>query len=322
MAPAVAKPAAAGRAAAALGTLGSPGSRVEVRPAAAGASWLRKALVAASLGCTACASHVGLEGQGAPQSVRAAATHGVTSIAAQAGEGAHTLVHVAAPAQTPASAATAKDPNDLGDANLPPVTVIVDGKAYKAINPLERVRLCKEIAQEEKLQRAGLDWKDLYGVVNAETAWVARDGMGRNGRVSYGLAQLEKPTAAALGIADPSDPRQALHAVSRLIKEAASWGLRDNGRAALSVYYNLSSHARAEWDGKVESLPQETQLHIRNVADGRAIAQRLERERQRYDVAHLRATLTNGVAPVHSAEQAGAAHELGSHAMHYDRSRG
>ncbi len=312
---AVAAPAGEDRAAAALKSLASPSARVEVRADSKGSSWLRNALVAIALGYAAHAS--------AP-----VVAHGATSVAKSAASG----VRAAAAAiglATPSPLA-AHDPNDLGDPKLPPVTVIVEGKTYKAINPLERVRLCKEIAQQEQLQRHGLDWKDLYAVVNAETAWVARDGMGRNGRPSYGLAQLELPTAAALGISDPSDPRQALHAASKLLKDAAAWGLRANGRPAISVYYNLSTKARAEWSGKVADLPSETQIHIKNVADGRLIAERLERERKRYDSANLRAafamaapqaqTMHTGQvdAGVHAAQE----HDAHEHEHKYERARG
>lgn len=163
----------------------------------------------------------------------------------------------------------------------PPVIVMMDGKAIETISPLERVRLCKEIASQAALKSHGLDWRDLYAVVHAETGWVPRDGMGRNGKVSRGLAQLEDATARSLGV-DPHDPRQALSAVASLLKEAASWSRAKGyavGSGSLSAYYNLSTKARNAWSGEsIKELPIETQRHFANFNDGRQYAAHLEKK--------------------------------------------
>jgi len=162
----------------------------------------------------------------------------------------------------------------------PPVKVMIDGKQVEMLHPMERVRLCKMVAAQAALKTHGLDWRDLYAVVHAETGWAPRDGVGRNGRVSRGLAQLEDATAQSLGVADSNDPKQALDAVAQLLKEGAGWS-RARGLAvangALSVHYNLSTKARNAWNGvSTESLPLETQRHIANFAQGKVLADRLE----------------------------------------------
>lgn len=187
------------------------------------------------------------------------------------GAAALTVAGAAAGAQMPTDAI-----RQMAEAkNLQPVQVIVSGKVFEAPHPMERVRLCKEIASEQRLNSHGFDWRDLYAVVQAETAWAALNGMGLNGKASFGLAQMEDATAKALGI-DPHDSRQALQGVARLLKEAAAWtrarGIEDK-KAAVSVYYNLSTKARNEWDGvSVENLPTPTKNHIRNLRDGHKIA--------------------------------------------------
>lgn len=165
-----------------------------------------------------------------------------------------------------------------GDFKKRMVTIIMDGKSIKTIAPMDRVRLCKVVAAEQNLKASGLDWKDLYGLIHAETGWVPRDGLGRNGQISRGLAQIEDDTAESLGI-DPHNPKQALEGVAALLKDAVKWS-QNKGHAAtgsaLSVYYNLSTRARNKWDGRsVHTLPIETQRHIANVSQGRLFATQL-----------------------------------------------
>lgn len=173
---------------------------------------------------------------------------------------------------------------------LRPTTVVLNGQSIETIHPLERVRLCREIARAQGLQRAGLHWADLYGVIHAETAWIPRDGMGKNGRVSRGLGQLEDATARALGVADPDDAEQAIRAAARLMVDSAAWADRRGVKgsearlAAMSVYYNLSTKARNAWNGvSMAGLPVETRRHIKNVAEGRMLALKLGAERDRFD---------------------------------------
>lgn len=162
--------------------------------------------------------------------------------------------------------------------DLSPVTVSIGGKTYDALNPLERIRLCKEVAADMKLNAHGLDWRNIYATVHAETGWAERTGMGLNGKPSFGLAQMEEATAKSLGI-DPADPRASLVGVAMLLKEASAWAKargHENKSAALSIYYNLSSKARNSWDGvSLHDLPQPTQNHIKNMSDGMRLATQL-----------------------------------------------
>lgn len=162
---------------------------------------------------------------------------------------------------------------------LPLVEISVNGKTLMAIAPADRIRLAREAAAAANLRFVGLDWKDLYAIVSAESDWSPRDAIGRNGKASRGLAQLEDSTARSLGV-DPYDTKQALGAVAALLKEAAAWS-RAKGHqvesGSMSVYYNLSTAARNQWDGEIESLPVETQRHIQNFKNSRLSAAVLER---------------------------------------------
>lgn len=171
------------------------------------------------------------------------------------------------------------------------VQVKWNGEEVAVLNEASRLRLVKEAAAKHELHKVGLNWKDLYGVIHAETNWVARDGMGKNGVVSLGLAQLEPATAQAIGVTDPHDPRQAIEASAYLLKEGALWarkriqGLRlsptltaERIREGVSIYYNLSTRGRNEWNGQnTYDMPHETQLHIENTAAGAQIAARIDR---------------------------------------------
>lgn len=171
------------------------------------------------------------------------------------------------------------------------VQVKWNGEEVAVLNEASRLRLVKEAAAKHELHKVGLNWKDLYGVIHAETNWVARDGMGKNGVVSLGLAQLEPATAQAIGVTDPHDPRQAIEASAYLLKEGALWarkriqGLRlsptltaERVREGVSIYYNLSTRGRNEWNGQnTYDMPHETQVHIENTAAGAQIAARIDR---------------------------------------------
>jgi hypothetical protein len=152
-----------------------------------------------------------------------------------------------------------------------------------------RLLLARSAADQAGLKDVGLDFRDVYGVINAETSWVPRAGLGRNGVVSQGLGQFEPATAKAVGLRNPNDAVEAVHAAARLLREAAVWsaqriaglGLAPEQRAAklregISIYYNLSTKARATWSGlNTASLPVETLRHIRNVRAGALQADKL-----------------------------------------------
>lgn len=175
------------------------------------------------------------------------------------------------------------------------VDVTHNGRQFRMLDELSRIWLVKEMARQHELESVGLDWKDLYGLIHAETAWIARDGLGKNGVTSVGLAQMEPNTAKSLNIANPLDPIEAISGAAVLMKEAATWsryklsGLRlgkheksQKMREGISVYYNLSSAGRRLWDGtNTEQMPVETQRHIFNTKDGANLAGSIEKKIQK-----------------------------------------
>lgn len=153
-----------------------------------------------------------------------------------------------------------------------------------------RLLLVQSAARRAELHDFGLDFRDVYGVINAETSWVPRTGMGRNGVASHGLAQFEPATARAVGLRNPNDAVEAVHAAALHLREAASWSARrlerlnlapeqhaQKLREGISIYYNLSSRGRRAWNGlNTHRLPVETRLHIRNVRKGMEQAEQLQ----------------------------------------------
>jgi hypothetical protein len=156
-----------------------------------------------------------------------------------------------------------------------------DGEAQTP-DKASRLLLVKAAAKSAGLEQVGLGFQDVYGVINAETSWVPRTGMGKNGTPSYGLAQFEPATARALGLRNPDDPVEAVHVAAVHLKQAATWsanrleGLKltpeqraEKLREGVSIYYNLSSKGRAKWNGQnTETMPVETLRHIANTERG------------------------------------------------------
>lgn len=152
----------------------------------------------------------------------------------------------------------------------------------QAPDPQSRVLLAKSAAQRAALHEVGLSWRDVYGIITAETSWVPRRGQSKDGTPNLGIAQFEPATARALGLRNPNDPVESVHIAAEHMKEAAQWsaarisGLRlaDSERATklregVSVYYNLSSRGRAAWNGlNTHRLPVETRRHIANARVG------------------------------------------------------
>lgn len=185
------------------------------------------------------------------------------------------------------TAASAAEPQSL-DARLRWVKADLGG-GHVTLDAPSRLLLARSAAERARLHEVGLDFRDVYGVISAETSWVPRKGMGRNGVVSHGLGQFEPATARAIGLRDPDNAVEAVHAAARLLREAAVWsgqrvaqlGLTPEQRAAklregVSIYYNLSSRARNAWSGlNTHRLPVETQRHIHNVRAGARQADRL-----------------------------------------------
>jgi hypothetical protein len=204
-----------------------------------------------------------------------------------------TLPLLSGPAAAAQPQAASPSPGQLDFAQLRArlrwVPVQIDGRALSTPDAASRLLLAKSAAQKADLAQVGLDFRDVYGVISAETTWVPRDGMGKNGKGSYGLAQFERATARAVGLRNPDDAVEAVHAAARHLKEAAQWSAQRIARLNLSpaerarklregvsIYYNLSSRARSLWNGtNTAQLPVETQRHIRNMTAGVQQAQRL-----------------------------------------------
>lgn len=153
-----------------------------------------------------------------------------------------------------------------------------------------RVLLAKSAAQRAGLENVGLSFKDVYGIINAETSWIPRLGASKDGTPNLGLAQFEPATARALGLRNPNDPVEAIHVAAMHMKEAAEWsanriaGLKlsagdraEKLREGVSIFYNLSTRGRNRWNGtNTAKLPIETRLHIRNARTGAQFAAELE----------------------------------------------
>ena len=169
-----------------------------------------------------------------------------------------------------------------------------------------RLLLAKSAAERAGLAEVGLSYKDVYAIINAETSWAPRTGASRDGTPNLGIAQFEPGTAKALGIKNPDDPIEAVHAAAAHIKEAALWSqdkLRavklakadraDKLREGISIYYNLSTRGRNAWNGlNTEDLPIETQRHIANARMGFQEAAMLEAQQRSREFGRGREVLT------------------------------
>jgi hypothetical protein len=153
-----------------------------------------------------------------------------------------------------------------------------------------RVLLAKSAAERAGLDDVGLSFKDVYGIINAETSWIPRMGASKDGTPNLGIAQFEPATAKGLGLRNPNDPVESIHVAALHMKEAAEWsakrlsGLKLGAgeratklREGVSIFYNLSVKGRNKWNGRnTAKLPIETQLHIRNARSGAQRAAELE----------------------------------------------
>lgn len=227
------------------------------------------AAIVAGLGAIA-----GLATQWAPAGDAQAAATALSTFPAVA-------VH-ASTAPTAAAAIAAVAPEEALRARIRWVPVRTGGKQLMTLDDASRLLLAQAAAERAGLSSVGLGYQDVYGVINAETSWIPRTGMGKTGTPSYGLAQFEPGTAKALGLSNPNDPVQAVYAAALNMKHAAAWAAdkiaylklppqlyAQKLREGVSVYYNLSTKGRSRWDGvNTASLPVETQRHIHNVQIG------------------------------------------------------
>lgn len=172
------------------------------------------------------------------------------------------------------------------------VEVQFGGQTAVTPDAASRILLVKAAAKEARLSEVGMDWRDLYGIIHAETTWVARDGVGKTGTHSHGLAQFEPATAKGMNLQDPHDPLESIKASAKLVRIAAEWAqerasehklsARDTNIAVhdgVSVYYNLSWKGRNSWKPLHNThLPPQTREHIANVKLGAKIASELDYE--------------------------------------------
>jgi len=154
--------------------------------------------------------------------------------------------------------------------------------SYATPDHSSRLLLAKSAAKRAGLHEVGLGWRDVYGIITAETSWVPRTGQSKDGTPNLGIAQFEPATARALGLRNPNDVVESVHIAAEHMKEAAQWSasriaglkLAEDDRASrlregVSIYYNLSSRGRAAWNGRnTERLPIETKRHIANARIG------------------------------------------------------
>jgi hypothetical protein len=164
------------------------------------------------------------------------------------------------------------------------------GSILKTPDPQSRLLLAQSAAQRAGLEEVGLSYRDVYGIINAETSWIPRMGASKNGTPNLGIAQFEPATAKAIGLTDPQDPVQAVHAAAIHLKDAAKWSARriadlklspeqhaQKLREGVSIYYNLSTKGRNAWNGmNTAKLPVETRRHIANARLGAREAAELE----------------------------------------------
>lgn len=168
------------------------------------------------------------------------------------------------------------------------------GVTLKTPDAPSRLLLAESAAQHAHLAQVGLSYRDVYGIINAETSWIPRLGASKDGTPNLGLAQFEPKTARLVGLTDPTDPVQAVHAAALQMRDAAIWaahrlsGLKltpaqraEKLREGVSIYYNLSSKGRAMWNGlNTAKLPVETRRHIANARIGAKEAAELEAQLQ------------------------------------------
>ena len=181
------------------------------------------------------------------------------------------------------------------------------GSMLKTPDAESRLLLAQSAAERAGLEEVGLSYRDVYGIINAETSWIPRMGASKDGTPNLGIAQFEPATAKAIGLDDPTDPVEAVHAMALHLKDAAKWSAKRIAdlpltpqqhalklREGVSIYYNLSTKGRSVWNGlNTAKLPVETRRHIANARVGAREAGELEAQlRQVRDRVHQPGTMT------------------------------
>jgi soluble lytic murein transglycosylase-like protein len=96
------------------------------------------------------------------------------------------------------------------------------GEVLKTPDAPSRLILAQAAAQKAGLHEVGLSYRDVYGIINAETSWIPRLGSSKDGTPNLGIAQFEPATAKAVGLTDPLDPVQAVHAAAMHLRTPPS----------------------------------------------------------------------------------------------------
>ncbi|NML44919.1 lytic transglycosylase domain-containing protein [Ramlibacter sp. G-1-2-2] len=226
--------------------------------------------------------HAGLAAPVRTQTAQAAVA-AITAVAQQAAP---------APVVVAQAAAQSFDPFRQLRTRLRWLPVKLGDDMLKTPDAQSRILLAQSAARHADLADVGLSYKDVYGIINAETSWIPRLGSSKDGTPNLGIAQFEPATARAVGLTNPADPVQAVHAAAMHMREAAIWsahrisGLKLSAterarklREGVSIYYNLSSKGRSIWNGRnTAKLPFETRRHIANARDGAEEAAELEQQ--------------------------------------------
>src|SRR5205085_11192153 len=97
------------------------------------------------------------------------------------------------------------------------------GNVLQTPDPQSRLMLVQAAAQRAGLEQVGLSYRDVYGIINAETSWIPRLGSSKDGTPNLGIAQFEPATARALGLRNPNDPVESVHVMALHLKQAAVW---------------------------------------------------------------------------------------------------
>lgn len=241
----------------------------------------------------------GLLGIGLTGSIAVSPTTSDTmALRAQAGEVAYAAPQVAAPAAAPTLGGKLAAPfnfkvdgyYDQIRKKMNWLPVRYGGDLLKTPDAQSRILLAQSAAQRAKLHEVGLNHRDVYGIINAETTWIPRMGASKDGTPNLGIAQFEPATAKAVGLENPGDPVEAVHAAALHLKDAAKWSAKrianlkltpeqhaQKLREGVSIYYNLSTKGRNAWNGKnTAKLPIETRRHIANARLGAREAAELE----------------------------------------------
>lgn len=221
-------------------------------------------------------------GAGSAVAPVAAAAAAAATPAGTVGAAASTTAAAAVAAVKPAVVSVALISEAELRARMKWIPVKYGGERVKTLDEESRLLLAQAAAERAGLDKVGLSYEDVYGLINAETSWIPRTGMGKNGVASMGLAQFEPRTAKGLGLKDPDDPVQAVYFAAINMKHGAQWAsdriahlqlppeqYASKMREGVSIYYNLSVKGRNKWDGtNTAALPVETQRHIHNVRTG------------------------------------------------------